>query len=337
MFAKSGIWIVVLLLIFIISFFSTPSANAGVFSFFTDLFAGGSTSTNNEPVNLPNLQNLILPQNAVNPDPNPSKSGGDITITNNDAVMGDTGLVGTLSDVDEMPQSDRISVYEVRKGDTLAQIAKMYGVSVNTIVWGNDIAGPIKEGQILTILPISGIKYTVKKGDTLSSIAKVYKADAQEILRFNDLKMGEALAVGSSIIIPDAEVQIDSTGVIQKSGVLPEYKGYYMRPLLGGRKTQGIHGHNGIDFGVSPGTNVYAAAGGQVIIAKYSGYNGGYGEYVVINHPNGTQTVYGHLSTVMVNRGDQVYQGQVIGLSGNTGKSTGPHLHFEVRGAKNPF
>jgi murein DD-endopeptidase MepM/ murein hydrolase activator NlpD len=82
---------------------------------------------------------------------------------------------------------------------------------------------------------------------------------------------------------------------------------------------------------------LYAAAGGTVIISKNSGWNGGYGNYVVIQHPNKTQTVYGHMTTTVVSVGQAVTKGQLIGYSGNTGKSTGPHLHFEIRGAKNPF
>ena len=115
----------------------------------------------------------------------------------------------------------------------------------------------------------------------------------------------------------------------------PECPGYYIRPIAGGVKMQGLHGYNAIDIGTPVGTTLHAAASGVVIIARSSGWNGGYGSYIVISHYNGTQTVYGHLSHVFVNAGDTVTQGQVIGLTGNTGHSTGPHLHFEVRGAYN--
>ncbi|HEU5114585.1 MAG TPA: M23 family metallopeptidase, partial [Candidatus Paceibacterota bacterium] len=85
------------------------------------------------------------------------------------------------------------------------------------------------------------------------------------------------------------------------------------------------------------GTPIHAAASGVVIIARSGGYNGGYGSYVVISHPNGTQTLYAHMSKVIAHQGDAVEQGDLIGLVGSTGKSTGPHVHFEVRGAVNPF
>ena len=110
-----------------------------------------------------------------------------------------------------------------------------------------------------------------------------------------------------------------------------------VRPLVGGRKTQGIHGNNGIDIGAPSGTSVVASASGRVILTRTSGYNGGYGLMIVIDHGNGVQTLYAHLKAVYINSGQTVTQGQVIGEVGNTGRSSGAHLHFEVRGAKNPF
>jgi murein DD-endopeptidase MepM/ murein hydrolase activator NlpD len=110
-----------------------------------------------------------------------------------------------------------------------------------------------------------------------------------------------------------------------------------MRPLTGGIKTQGIHGYNGVDIGASTGTPILAAAGGEVIISRAEGWNGGYGIYVVIRHDNGTQTLYAHMSQDIVSVGQRVSQGEVIGYVGNTGRSSGPHLHFEIRGATNPF
>lgn len=109
-----------------------------------------------------------------------------------------------------------------------------------------------------------------------------------------------------------------------------------MRPTKGVR-SQGIHGHNGVDIAAPVGTPVWAAADGKVIVARSGGWNGGYGSYVVISHSNGTQTLYAHLSRVDVTVGQSVTKGKTIGAMGNTGKSTGPHLHFEVRGGKNPF
>ena len=113
--------------------------------------------------------------------------------------------------------------------------------------------------------------------------------------------------------------------------------GYYSNPVPGGVITQGIHGWNGVDLAAVRGTPVRAAAGGTVIVARGGGWNGGYGNYAVISHDNGTQTLYSHMRSVIVSSGQPVSSGQVIGYVGATGRATGPHLHFEVRGAQNPF
>ena len=117
-----------------------------------------------------------------------------------------------------------------------------------------------------------------------------------------------------------------------------------MRPIVGGRNARatranphGLHGFNGVDLANSCGLPVSAAAAGTIIIVRTSGWNGGYGKYIVVTHPNGVQTLYAHLSTIQTNVGEQVAQGTPIALIGSTGNSTGCHVHFEVRGAKNPF
>lgn len=237
----------------------------------------------------------------------------------------------------------QISVYVVRRGDTLSEIAEMFGVSTNTIVWANDIKrGSIKEGQELVILPISGVRHTVKSGDTLKSIATKYKADLGDILSYNDLPSGAKLKAGDVVIIPDGVISVSQTSLArtsrsQASQGYPTYAGFYLRPIVGGRKSQGLHGNNGVDLAAPTGTPILASAGGKVIVSRAGGYNGGYGLYVVISHTNGTQTLYAHMSKNIVLSGQNVAQGQVIGAVGSTGKSTGPHLHFEIRGAKNQF
>ena len=283
---------------------------------------------------------------AVNTNPISTTTVDNLSTVDGKALLGEVGVTGTIADVVDTPASDQISVYVVHNGDTLASVAKMYNVSPNTIKWANDIKGAIKEGDILTILPVSGIKYVVKKGDTLALIAKKYKADAVDIQQFNDLAIGEGLNIGDTIIIPDAEPQIIIAPTVKKSTntkIIPgssgsSIAGYFIKPLPGSIKTQGLHGHNGVDLsGVPLGTSVLSAAKGTVILAKNGGWNGAYGSYVVVSHPNGTQTLYAHLNTVSVSKGDVVTQGQKLGGMGNTGRSTGPHLHFEIRGAKNPF
>ena len=327
----------------IISVFPT-TANAGFFSF---LFSNVSTA--NSEVQNPdtNSQNVQLLTSTPNFDSNAAVGGGDIsTADDGEALVAESGPSGTQADISDTVSTGQISKYTVRKGDSLASIAKMYGVTTNTIVWANDITSSgIKEGQSLIILPVSGTLHTVAKGDTLQSIAKKYKADVGEISQFNGLESDSLLTVGDTIVIPDGEGIVKVSGSSRttfkknpyRGGSGPELVGYYIRPIDGGYKTQGLHGYNAVDIGTPVGTILHAAAAGQIIVAKNAGWNGGYGKYVVIAHYNGTQTVYGHMSSVNVNVGDLVYQGQVIGLTGNTGHSTGPHLHFEVRGAKNPL
>ncbi len=236
----------------------------------------------------------------------------------------------------------QISAYVVRKGDSIASVAKMFGVSSNTIIWANNLkGGVIKEGDQLIILPVSGVNHTVKKGDTIQSIAKLYKADSDDILSYNDITIDTKLKVGDVIIVPDGELAssiiVGSSKPLVNVSSLPTYAGYYQRPINGGRKSQNIHGYNAVDLASPVGTPIYAAADGTIIISRNGGYNGGYGTYVVISHPNGTQTVYGHMSKDNVLVGQYVVQGQQIGTVGMTGKTTGPHIHFEIRGAKNPF
>jgi len=324
-------------------------ANAGIFSFVTDWISGNSSATSQEISTDKNSQNVPLLQSAVAFDLGGAIGGGDISIVNNDALLSENGPSGTIADINDSATTGQISRYMVRKGDSLSSIAKMFGVSVNTIIWANDVsAKTLKEGQTLVILPVSGTIHTVVKGDTIKSIAKKYRADSTEITQFNDLNSDAVLSVGDQIIIPDGEgstsISAPTTQTVRgiaihknpyRGGSGPVYTGYYIRPLVGGTRTQGLHGYNAVDIATPVGTPILATASGQVIISRSSGWNGGYGNYIVLSHYNGTQTLYGHLSKTFVSDGDMIVQGQIIGLSGNTGESTGPHLHFEVRGAYN--
>lgn len=226
----------------------------------------------------------------------------------------------------------------------------MFGVSTNTILWANDLKSSkdIHPGDTLVILPISGVQHKVVKGETLASIVKKYKGDMEEVLAYNDLSAGASVAIGDVIVIPygvESTVLVTSASGSKKApneplhgAGGPSLGGYFISPLPGGyTRTQGLHGYNAVDLGTKKGSMVVAAAAGTITVARTYGYNGGYGLYVVISHPNGTQTLYAHMSQVTVSVGQTVQQGQVIGYSGNTGLSTGPHLHFEVRGAQNPL
>lgn len=309
-------------------------------SFVTSLFTQeAEAEINVSPVT---SQNIGLLEATRNPNPNIGKGGGDITVVGGVALLSETGPEGTLADIEEN-QSMAISTYVVREGDTLGAIAKMFGVTTNTIAWANDISrGVIRPGQTLIILPISGVRHTIAKGDTIQTIAKKYKADVTEIAQYNHLTEHAKLAIGEIVLVPDGEIAAPPSNATGRPATLrgaggPSYEGYYLRPVIGGRRSQGLHGYNGVDIASYLGAPVLSSAAGEVIVARSSGWNGGYGNYIVVAHPNGSQTLYAHLSSLAVSAGKSVTRGEIIGYMGSTGRSTGTHLHFEVRGAKNPF
>lgn len=328
------------------SIFAPFTSYAGVFSFFSDLVSNKEVDAG---VTDHSSDMLGVLQANIGPSLVTGSTGGDIAVVDGAALMQETGIYGTQADLQDI-KSTQISLYVVRQGDSLSSIAHMYDVSVNTIIWANNIRGPIHEGDELVILPISGVSHKVVKGDSIRSIATKYRADMGDIMSYNSLSSDADLTVGSTIIIPDGESSVPAATASSKiPGAAanpteklhdaggPVYKDYYIRPIVGGVKTQGLHGYNAVDLAAPIGTPIHASADGVVIIARSGGYNGGYGSYVVISHANGTQTLYGHMSKVIAVQGQTVEKGETIGLVGSTGKSTGPHVHFEIRGATNPF
>lgn len=300
---------------------------------------------------------LDLLEAATNPDPNPAKGRGGVAVSEGSALIAYTGPEGTIADIDRTAANGRISTYVVREGDSLSAIADMFNVSGNTILWANNIGkNDLRPGMTLVILPVSGVRHTVASGDTLASIAKKYGSDASEIASYNGLSSVDELVKGATVIIPGGELAAapakktakapaskiktgGSMGSIKATGNTADgsLSGSFANPVPGGRLSQGIHGWNGVDIAAPSGTPIYAAAAGTVIVSRVGGWNGGYGNYVVIEHGNGVQTLYAHMSADNVSVGQSVSRGQAIGTVGNTGQSTGYHLHFEVRGAKNPM
>jgi len=317
-------------------------AQAGFLSFLDVIFT--KTVIQEKPIN---SQNIALLAAVGGPDLMPIKEKTTETNTvAGSALLPDAGPAGASADVaDNDYDHGQISIYVVRDGDSLGSIAKMFDVSVNTLLWANNMPRGTKlvVGQTLVVLPVSGVQHTVKKGDTIESIAKKYHADPDELRTYNGLEADAVLDLGSIVIVPDGEMPsvvkpVTRPATSKLRGVSgPSYDGYYAAPLANYRKTQGLHGYNGVDLAAYLGAPIMAAAEGDVIVAREGGYNGGYGNYVVIQHANGTQTLYGHMLRTAVTTGTHVTQGQTIGYLGNTGRSTGPHLHFEVRGARNPF
>ena len=262
------------------------------------------------------------------------------TIQGNSIVSRGTILADIVSELTD--RGAQISTYTVQEGDTLSFIASDYGVSVNTLIWANNLkdADSIRPGMELKIPPVSGVVHKVKKGDTVSSLAKKYGVEADKIISFNFLPQEGDLQEGQELIVPGGKLQTPSmpvqTGTAKRFAYLPDLGSFFSWPTTGynwGR----LHGRNGVDIANSCGTPVYAAADGSITLVKSSGWNGGYGKFMKIFHPNGTETLYAHLSQILVGAGQYVAKGQQIALMGSSGHSTGCHLHFEVHGAKNPL
>ncbi|MDD3003040.1 MAG: M23 family metallopeptidase [Candidatus Shapirobacteria bacterium] len=246
--------------------------------------------------------------------------------------------------VSELPKGETTE-YRVANGDTVSSIALKFGVTIDTIMWENSLktVDSIKVGQILKILPVTGVRYKVKRGETIYSIAKAYQVDAQNIIDypFNTFSNDEtfALSAGQELIIPDGikpkETVLDTTRyaartVAPVAGVKGE--GNFMWPTSGTISQKYYWYHRAVDIANHSNPPIVAAQGGTVTSAGWNG--GGYGNYVVINHGNGYSTLYAHMVTgsIVVQPGQVVRQGQKIGTMGNTGRSTGTHLHFEIKG-----
>ena len=252
-------------------------------------------------------------------------------------------VLGSLIEPNSAP-SEEITEYIVEPGDSLWQIAEKFGISLNTILWANNLSqySKIQPGQKLIILPVSGVIHHIQAGDTVSGIAQKYKVKSDEIISFNNLSSEADIFIGDILIVPGGVMP----SLPSQQYVVPQVpiaSSYFICPIAPPcRITQGLHWYNAIDFshqGVSCGEPIYAAAGGQI---QKTGYSKTLGNYVRILHLNGVVTLYGHLQNILVSSGQEVSQGQTIGLMGYSGYTipagpAGCHLHFEVRGAKNPF
>lgn len=234
---------------------------------------------------------------------------------------------------------DKNIQYSVQEGDTIKSIANKFGVSEDTVRWQNNLTGDkIKVGQVLEILPVTGIAHKVVKGDTVYSIAKHYDSEAQAVVDFpfNSFSNDETfeLAIGQTVIVPDGvKPQALQTSprirqITPDAGTVVA-SGQFAWPTSG-RITQNYSWfHKGTDIANNGSPNVLAADSGRVIIAGWPD-GSGYGNRVIIDHGNGYKTLYAHLSKIYVVPGQTVGRGAALGQMGTTGRSTGIHLHFEV-------
>lgn len=240
--------------------------------------------------------------------------------------------LGSLGGVFYEQPEPEIVRYVVKEGDTVDSIAAKFGITPQTIIWANDLSenAEILPGKELVILPVSGALHVVRPNDTLSEIAKWYQAKMEDIIEFNHIKSPENIVVGDLLIIPGG-IKPDKL----PKGRLSQAVGSFYSPVgVPYRINQGLHPFNAVDFDADCGDSVYAAASG---IIQRTGYSAIGGKYIRILHSGGVVTYYGHLSAILISPGQKVSQGQKIGLVGQTGYATGCHVHFEVRGAANPF
>jgi len=253
--------------------------------------------------------------------------------------------------IDTPKPRENTIIYIVATQDTIFDIAEQFNVSVNTILWANKLSSRsiIRPGDKLKILPVTGIEHVVSKGDTIGSIADKYKISQKDILEINQMGGSDTILAGQVLIIPDGQPLYTPPVVPRRSYVATTppaqnitTSGDLFWPTICRRITQYFKGwrHTGIDVACASGSNIYAAEEGTVTKAGWNA--GGYGNRIIIRHPDGSQTLYGHLKTggILVEVGEYVKKGQVIGKEGSTGRSTGPHLHFEVieNGSRiNPF
>ncbi len=234
------------------------------------------------------------------------------------------------------PRRDVVE-YEVRGGDTLSGVAKAYGVDVDSIAFLNSFSKNkiLKPGDVIKIPPVSGVIVTVRSGETIQSLAKKYGLlSPQPIVDwpYNTFSNDEtfALAAGQSLVIPGGVPPEEPPPVprIIPTTPIAGGTGQFLWPISG-IITQGFSWyHSGIDIANASGTPIKAADAGRVQSVRYE--RGGYGSHLIIDHGNGYSTLYGHMSRIDVAEGQDVARGQVIGAEGSTGRSTGPHLHFEI-------
>ncbi len=268
------------------------------------------------------------------------------------ATLGGNVVMAPLSPV--LPDSDqglsapslqKARVYTVRESDTIAGIAEQFGVSTNTILAANGLTERdiIKVGDHLTILPTSGALHTVSSGDTLLAVANRYDVAVSEIVEFNNLTDAHKLSIGQKLIIPGATVSPANVPRIVPGGTriasrnpdgpTPQPASVSGAGMLWPTTTRHISqyfrwGHTGIDIDSRSRPAIYAAEAGTV---EFAGWLGAYGNLIIINHGNGLQTYYAHNQAHYVTKGTKVAKGDAIAKMGSTGRSTGPHVHFEVR------
>lgn len=242
---------------------------------------------------------------------------------------------------------DKIIDYTVEKGDTISTIARKFGVSEDTVRWANDLsADNVVVDDTLKILPVAGVAHKVDPGDTVYTVAKKYNTDAQKIVDFpfNEFANPEtfALVTGQMLIVPDGIKPSEQPRYVRPQvyvaqGPVPVASGGFTFPLRGGVSQYFSWYHPGLDITSPVGTPIVAAHSGTVTRVSIGTWNGGFGTNMYISNGAGIESHYAHMSGVNVGVGQRVTGGRsIVGWVGMTGRTTGPHVHFEMRSGGSP-
>jgi murein DD-endopeptidase MepM/ murein hydrolase activator NlpD len=261
--------------------------------------------------------------------------------TSGDGVV-DDGTVddSTTTDGTTPVVSARFLTHTVEDGETIGEIASDMGVTVSNLLASNRLfgSGQLQPGMVLYASK-DGIVHIIQSGQTLSDIARSYAVPLETLMNANDLSTNSTIFAGDRILIPGVTTSFWANAVTLSRGVETRF----IWPLEGevvsvfGFRNHPVYGemehHDGIDIDVPEGTTVHAAASGEVY---FYGEQPGYGNVLIIEHADGFYTLYGHLADSFVFEGQYVEMGQAVAQSGNTGVSSGPHLHFEIRNREYP-
>jgi murein DD-endopeptidase MepM/ murein hydrolase activator NlpD len=289
----------------------------------------------------------VEPADTVSSSPVATNNRGGSRLIRSEAVLFPAPVLHTT-----VAERDRMTfiTYTVQANDNIWAIAQGFGLKAETVLWANpkveNSPDLLSVGQKLVIPPVDGIYYTVAKGDTVEKLAKTYKTTVEKIVGFepNELEEPYTLVAGQQIMLPDGRKQVTPFNYYPMTRVgsapknAPTGSGRFAWPTQGILTQRYWSGHLGIDIGNRTGTPIRAADDGYVVLAGVDTW--GYGNQVLIDHGNGYMTRYAHLHTIGVKAGDIVTRNQQIGTMGSTGRSTGPHLHFEIiynRVRRNPL
>ncbi len=350
-------------------------AQAGFFSDLISKVLGNSTqasegdTSSNQGITH-NSQNIPLPESSINPDLKNIKDEDIPTTPGDQPLLSSNGALGIDKDLDKYDPSAKIITYTVKKGDTLESISNKLQVPKSTILSSNSDLKKgdlLKIGQQLVIIAVKGdIKKTQDKTKTDTLGKNNTKSDklADNVPPVTTPEINNETTTVSQVNsqvptnintennpannpqIPAPTTEQSTNGQNSNESTTPTgqpqgtIEGNYVWPFPEGvgRVSQGLHADNAYDFAAPAGTPIFAIQNGTVLIVHSTGYNGGYGKYIVINFNDGRQAIFGHMSKTVAIEGDEVKQGDIIGYVGTTGKSTGPHVHIGFHGdLSNPY